>query len=85
MASMQELMQSSLSAGSPVIITLKNGKELSGVLESFDETLFFMRAANGRLQPISYELVGMYDLPENEEEAEPVPDAGDTAAVSILL
>lgn len=68
MASMQEWMQGSLSAGSPVIITLKNGKELSGILESFDETLFFLRFADGRIQPVSYELVGMYGQPEPEEE-----------------
>ncbi|MCI8564848.1 MAG: hypothetical protein HFI39_00770 [Lachnospiraceae bacterium] len=76
MAKMQELMQSSLSAGNPVLITLKNGKELSGVLESFDEDLFFIRFSNGRVQPVAYELVGMYERPEDMDAGESAPAAG---------
>lgn len=83
MASMQELMQNSLLTGQSVMITLKNGKELSGVLESFDETLFFLRLPGGRIQPISYDLVGMYDFPENvpEPASEPKP-VGEPESVS---
>lgn len=64
MANMQELMHKNISVGNPVTITLKNGKEVIGVFDSFDEDLFCIQLPNGYIQPISYDLVGTYDLVE---------------------
>lgn len=62
MATMQELMQQSIPVGQAVTITLKNGKEIEGTLLQFDETLFCVKAPNGNVQPVAYDLVGTYDL-----------------------
>lgn len=78
MANMQELMQRDLAIGSSAVITLKNGKEISGILDSFDETLFCIRLDNGQVQPVAYELVGMY-LQDSPDGGSCGDDARDSA------
>lgn len=96
MANMQELMQKNIQIGALVTITLKNGKEVLGTIDSFDEDLFCIQFPNGHIQPISYELVGTYDLMETaampavKRDSEPTPESiyeeiRDSAVDIILL
>ncbi len=84
MATMQELMQQSIPLGRPVTVTLKNGKELEGTLRQFDETLFYLQFPNGNLQPVSYELVGTYELSESAVSAQGAANAADLPGAQRL-
>ena len=61
MAGIKDMIRSGVSVGDHVVVTLKNGKDVSGEVISLDEDIICIGRPNGRQQPVSYEVIGTYE------------------------